>query len=195
MILLIRKHGIKSWKSVSTEITKNLQISRTPKQCRDRWFNNLKNDKNTEPFTEQEIMSLFQLFDKFGPQWAKISQQIPTRTENQLKNFMNATVRRNIRKFNKGKLEHERINQSSLDVLHIPEVRGILLMDKNVNKEWFLDKFLSAEALAALEYLAACKNPGDFVLNLSTFVIPMVPDYFSLQVFNFVEQYNPYQFY
>jgi len=68
-------------------------------------------------------------------------------------------------------------------------------MDKNVNKEWFLDKFLSAEALAALEYLAACKNPGDFVLNLSTFVIPMVPDYFSLQVFNFVEQYNPYQFY
>lgn len=195
MILLIQKYGLKNWKSVSFEIKKKFKISRTSKQCRDRWFNNLKNDKNTDPFTEGEIKSLFELFGQFGPQWAKISQLIPTRTENQLKNFMNATVRRNIRKFNKGKLEHEKIKLTSLDVLQIPEIRGILLMKKNVNRGWFSDKFLSVEALTALELMGACKNPSNFVFGQNLMELQLVPDYFSMQMFNFLEQYSLYELY
>lgn len=126
-------------------LSSHYNLHRKAKQCRDRWFNNLKFDGNERSFSKFEFKMICKLFDKIGPQWSKISQKLGTKTENQIKNFMNATVRRNIRRFNKGKPESLKIDTNSLDLLHIAELREILLADKNCDKIWFAEKSISNE--------------------------------------------------
>jgi hypothetical protein len=173
---------------VSVELKKKHKINRTPKQCRDRWFNNLKNEKNSQPFSEDEIDKLIELYTEFGAQWSKISQMMDNRTENQLKNFMNATVRRNIRKYNKGKLEIEKIKVSSLEILQIQEVRELLLLKKDVDRKWFADKFLSDQAMMQIEMINLYRNINNFPQAQNFSVFPVVNPFYPMTYFDYFDQ-------
>lgn len=188
LVLLIEKHGFKNWKSVSVDLRKKYKISRTPKQCRDRWFNNLKNEKNDDPLSAEEINYLIELYTQLGPQWSKISQLMSSRTENQLKNFMNATVRRNIRKYNRGKLENEKIKVNSLDILQIPEVREILLLKKDVDRKWFADKFLSDQSLMQIEMISFYRNLNNFPQPQNFQLFPAMNPFYPIPYVNYFDQ-------
>ena len=188
LVLLIEKHGFKNWKSVSVDLRKKYKISRTPKQCRDRWFNNLKNEKNDDPLSAEEINYLIELYTQLGPQWSKISQLMSSRTENQLKNFMNATVRRNIRKYNRGKLENEKIKVNSLDILQIPEVREILLLKKDVDRKWFADKFLSDQSLMQIEMINFYRNMNNFPQTQNFQLFPAMNPFYPIPYVNYFDQ-------
>lgn len=123
---------------------------RTPKQCRDRWFNNLCEEKKEAPFSRDEINRILDLQIQYGNQWSKIAKFLPGRTENHVKNFMYATIRRNVRKFNKGKLDSEKIVFKSFSILGNLEIREILTAEKSVKNSTFLNTFLSRDAI---EYL------------------------------------------
>jgi hypothetical protein len=144
--MIIEEQGVGIWKKISSLLHQH-HCFRSPKQCRDRWVNYLKNKNDNSPFNDSEKASAVENFSTFGPQWSKLSELIPSRTENQIKNFINSTLRRNIRHFNKGKLVHERIHLNSIEILKISEVRDLLLLKNKVSKEWFRDKFLSQDIL------------------------------------------------
>lgn len=71
---------------------------------------------------------------------------------------MNATLRRNIRRFNSGKRLSERIITNSLELLGFPEFRSILLADKTQTKSFFKDKFLSHEAFINMKKIQRLKK-------------------------------------
>ncbi|OMJ71866.1 hypothetical protein SteCoe_29810 [Stentor coeruleus] len=142
---LVEVLGEKKWVQVAKGLEESLAIFRTPKQCRDRWSNR-SSQINPIPFSDMEIKIILKGQKKFGNKWSKVAKLLSGRSENQVKNFMHSTIRRNIRRFNKGKLESEKIKFSSLDLLDNLEIREILTAKKNVSRFFFMQKFLSNEA-------------------------------------------------
>lgn len=126
--------------------------TRSPKQCRDRWFNNLCVEKKDSPFNDLEITTIIDCLIKLGNQWSKIAQHLPGRTENQIKNFMYATVNRNLYKFNRNKIGKEQIFFQSFKILQNGEIRSILLADKKVKASFFEKTRLSQDALNAMNF-------------------------------------------
>lgn len=85
--------------------------------------------------------------DEYGTSWANICEFLPERSENQVKNFINATVRRNIRRYNKFKPEHQKIKVNSLRLLECSEFKNVLLWDKEIKKKNFVEIKFSQDAL------------------------------------------------
>jgi Myb-like DNA-binding domain len=68
------------WRSISEKIP-----GRTSKQCRERWVHYLCPDVNRSAFSLVEDSCLMKLFKVHGHHWAKIAQEMPGRTENQIR--------------------------------------------------------------------------------------------------------------
>jgi len=79
--------GTKSW----TKLAERLP-GRIGKQCRERWFNHLDPNIYRGPWTPEEDNLLISLHEKYGNHWVKISQLIPHRSDNQVKNRWNSTL-------------------------------------------------------------------------------------------------------
>ena len=102
-------------------------------------------------FTEDEKNIIFKNYFEIGPKWSVLSGILQTKSENQIKNFINSTIRRNIRKFNKGKNYEDRINCSSINILKIRELKDILTADKKVSTYLISSKCLSDESKQKIE--------------------------------------------
>ena len=47
-----------------------------------------------EPWTDEEILKLMQLYLQHGSSWSKISESLPGRTSNQIKNRYNSVLKK-----------------------------------------------------------------------------------------------------
>ena len=61
-------------------------VTRTAKQCRERYFNHLKADLHKGRWTAEEDAQLCHLKTSIGGQWVVISRAITGRSENSVKN-------------------------------------------------------------------------------------------------------------
>ena len=147
---------------------KDLNIKRSTKQCKDRWLNHLKTGLSNKPFSILERNLISELIVEYGTSWANICEFLPERSENQVKNFINATVRRNIRRYNKFKPEHEKLKANSLKLLEYSEFKNILLWGKEVKKKNFIEIKFSQDALDFAENIAKGVEEGNDGLDLIT---------------------------
>ena len=58
---------------------------RTPKQCRERWFNHLDPNVNKGPWTPEEDQIIWEAQLKMGNRWSSIARMLKGRTENAVK--------------------------------------------------------------------------------------------------------------
>ena len=149
----VKTHGCQNWKTVSKVLSEEFDLVRSAKQCRDRWTNFLRIEKYSNFFTDQEKISIFTNFRKLGSKWSVLSAIIQSKSENQIKNFLNSTIRRNLRKFNKGKADEEQIKFCSLDLLEIVELQNILEANKSKSLKWFEEQTISNEARKEIEII------------------------------------------
>jgi hypothetical protein len=140
-----------SWSVVSKLLEQSIGVTRSAKQCRDRYFNYLTNDNNNSTWKDSEIEEVFACYLKHGTKWSLISKEIQSKNESQIKNLFYATIRRNIRKFNKGKLENEKITLKSLIILENNEIREILTAKKKIPKHFFSSRYLSSTAVQVVQ--------------------------------------------
>lgn len=68
--------------------------SRLPKQCRERYHQNLKPSLNRNPITAEEGMLIEQLVAKHGKKWAEIARHLTGRSDNAIKNWWNGGANR-----------------------------------------------------------------------------------------------------
>ena len=96
-----------------------------------------------------EIEFIFQTQAKHGNSWSFIASKLQGRTENQVKNKFYATIRKNVRRFNKGKPFTETIIFLNPRLLENKEIKNIITM-VDASREELADMKLSDQALCAI---------------------------------------------
>ncbi|KAH0788927.1 Myb-like DNA-binding domain containing protein [Histomonas meleagridis] len=81
IIKFVTENGCKSWTKLAS-----LLPGRIGKQCRERWMNHLNPNISRSAWTLEEDRILYKLHEQFGNHWSKISQFMPSRTDNMIKN-------------------------------------------------------------------------------------------------------------
>lgn len=87
----VKEHGPQNWPRI-TQFLPN----RSPKQCRERWFNHLDPSVVKHAWTPEEDELIFQNYLKLGSKWSVIAKLIPGRTDNAIKNRWNSSISKRI---------------------------------------------------------------------------------------------------
>eukprot|EP00798_Chlamydomonas_sp_ICE-L_P001500 gene1500-32878_t len=80
--------GNTNWSNIAAYLP-----GRTGKQCREKWKNDLRPDLSKEPWTEMEEYILVRSHSYRGNQWSDIAKLLKGRSENNIKNHWNSTIR------------------------------------------------------------------------------------------------------
>lgn len=115
-----RKYKGECWNLVAEYVQSVTSIGvslKTPKQCRERWNNQLNPKVQLTPLTEEEVRKVFALHARFGNCWSKISSRIQGRTDNSIKNYFLCRLRRLTRCIRRGIVEQV-VPRNEEDLLH-----------------------------------------------------------------------------
>ncbi|XWS31802.1 hypothetical protein CRYUN_Cryun23aG0107400 [Craigia yunnanensis] len=91
----IQANGEGSWRS----LPKNAGLLRCGKSCRLRWINYLRADLKRGNITAEEEEIIINLHATLGNRWSLIASHLPGRTDNDIKNYWNSHLSREIHSF------------------------------------------------------------------------------------------------
>ncbi|XP_047322775.1 transcription factor MYB46-like [Impatiens glandulifera] len=80
-----------------TEVARNAGLQRCGKSCRLRWINYLRPDLKRGAFSPQEQDLIIYLHSLLGNRWSQIAASMPGRTDNEIKNFWNSTMKKRLK--------------------------------------------------------------------------------------------------
>ncbi|CAN1216451.1 Transcription factor MYB35 [Linum perenne] len=107
----VAKHGTGNW----TSAPKKAGLRRCGKSCRLRWNNYLRPDLNHETFKPEEEEMIVKLHAAIGSRWSIIAQQLPGRTDNDVKNHWNTKLRKKLSEMGIDPVTHKPFSQILTD--------------------------------------------------------------------------------
>ncbi|KAG7554789.1 Homeobox-like domain superfamily [Arabidopsis suecica] len=92
LVNYVQKHGHSSWRA----LPKLAGLNRCGKSCRLRWTNYLRPDIKRGRFSPDEEQTILNLHSVLGNKWSTIANQLPGRTDNEIKNFWNTHLKKKL---------------------------------------------------------------------------------------------------
>ncbi|KAL4929327.1 putative MYB family conidiophore development protein FlbD [Aspergillus undulatus] len=89
LLQLVREQGPNNWVRISQHMH-----YRSPKQCRERYHQNLKSSLNREPISAEEGLIIERMVSEMGRCWAEIARRLGNRSDNAVKNWWNGSMNR-----------------------------------------------------------------------------------------------------
>jgi len=89
LLQLVREQGPNNWVRISQHMH-----YRSPKQCRERFHQNLKPSLNREPISSDEGLMIERMVNEMGKRWAEIARRLGNRSDNAVKNWWNGSINR-----------------------------------------------------------------------------------------------------
>lgn len=89
LLELVQSQGAHNWVRISQFIH-----TRSPKQCRERYHQNLKPSLCHDPISPEEGEVIERLVSEMGKRWAEIARRLPGRSDNAVKNWWNGGMNR-----------------------------------------------------------------------------------------------------
>ncbi|ONK57376.1 uncharacterized protein A4U43_C10F19450 [Asparagus officinalis] len=86
----IQTHGYGNWRA----LPKRAGLLRCGKSCRLRWTNYLRPDIKRGNFTKEEEDLIINLHEKLGNKWSAIASNLPSRTDNEIKNVWHTHLKK-----------------------------------------------------------------------------------------------------
>ncbi|KAG4967195.1 hypothetical protein JHK87_032846 [Glycine soja] len=80
-----------------SDVARNAGLQRCGKSCRLRWINYLRPDLKRGAFSQQEEELIIHLHSLLGNRWSQIAARLPGRTDNEIKNFWNSTIKKRLK--------------------------------------------------------------------------------------------------
>ena len=81
-------YGAKQWSQVASRLK-----GRIGKQCRERWHNHINPDIKKDAWTEDEDKYIWESVQRIGKRWSTMAINLPGRTDNQIKNRYNCSMK------------------------------------------------------------------------------------------------------
>lgn len=89
LLELVHSQGATNWVRISQMIG-----TRSPKQCRERFHQNLKPSLNLDPISPEEGVLIERYVAEMGKRWAEIARRLHNRSDNAVKNWWNGGMNR-----------------------------------------------------------------------------------------------------
>ncbi|GMJ01445.1 myb domain protein 83 [Hibiscus trionum] len=93
----LMKYMLSNGQGCWTDIARNAGLQRCGKSCRLRWINYLRPDLRRGAFSPQEEELIIHLHSILGNRWSQIAARLPGRTDNEIKNFWNSTLKKRMK--------------------------------------------------------------------------------------------------
>ncbi|GMY14825.1 transcription factor MYB27-like [Fagus crenata] len=102
--------GERRWDSIA----KASGLKRSGKSCRFRWLNYLRPDLKHGHISMEEEHIILRLHELWGNKWSKIARRLPGRTDNEIKNYWRAHLRKKAQAQHEGNF-HCKLNNGEKD--------------------------------------------------------------------------------
>ncbi|XP_073060285.1 transcription factor MYB83-like [Primulina eburnea] len=93
----LMRYMLTSGQGCWSDVARNSGLLRCGKSCRLRWINYLRPDLKRGAFSPQEEGLIIQLHSLLGNRWSQIASRLPGRTDNEIKNFWNSTIKKRLK--------------------------------------------------------------------------------------------------
>ncbi|XP_075498862.1 transcription factor MYB57-like [Primulina tabacum] len=93
----LMRYMLMSGQGCWSDVARNSGLLRCGKSCRLRWINYLRPDLKRGAFSPQEEGLIIQLHSLLGNRWSQIASRLPGRTDNEIKNFWNSTIKKRLK--------------------------------------------------------------------------------------------------
>ncbi|KAL2823141.1 Homeodomain-like protein [Aspergillus cavernicola] len=110
LLQLVREQGPNNWVRISQHMH-----YRSPKQCRERFHQNLKPSLNREPISADEGLMIERMVGEMGKCWAEIARRLGNRSDNAVKNWWNGSMNRKRRGLHSSSSPHSRTSNGRIE--------------------------------------------------------------------------------